>query len=178
MDTYYERETQSISNETAHVYTAMLANLNIGDYEFSTLPVTMAIAEAGASSWSGPMGILGNGVLKHFNVFIDLQQQMMSLEPNRLYHDQFEVNCSGLELVADDAFQRVIIDHVYAGSPAHEAGLEIGDEIVQINGANVSDFQLPQIRSMLNQDGEEIEILIDREGELHNYLFILQPLIE
>jgi hypothetical protein len=178
MDTYYERETQSISNETAHVYTAMLANLNIGDYEISTLPVTMAIAEAGASSWSGPMGILGNGVLKHFNVFIDLQQQMMSLEPNRLYHDQFEVNCSGLELVADDAFQRVIIDHVYAGSPAHEAGLEIGDEIVQINGANVSDFQLPQIRSMLNQDGEEIEILIDREGELHNYLFILQPLIE
>jgi hypothetical protein len=178
MDTYYERETQSISNETAHVYTAMLANLNIGDYEFSTLPVTMAIAEAGASSWSGPMGILGNGVLKHFNVFIDLQQQMMSLEPNRLYHDQFEVNCSGLELVTDDAFQSVIIDHIYAGSPAEEAGLEVGDEIVQINGTNVSDFQLPQIRSMLSQDGEEIGILVDREGELHNYLFILQPLIE
>jgi hypothetical protein len=178
MDTYYERETQSISNETAHVYTTMLANLSIGDYEISTLPVTMAIAEAGALSWSGPMGILGNGVLKHFNVFIDLQQKMMSLEPNRLYHDQFEVNCSGLELVMDDAFQRVIIDHVYAGSPAGEVGLEVGDEIVQINGANVSDFQLPQIRSMLSQDGEEIGILVDREGELHNYLFILQPLIE
>jgi len=44
--------------------------------------------------------------------------------------------------------------------------------------ANVSDFQLPQIRSMLSQDGEEIEILIDREGELHNYLLILQPLIK
>lgn len=178
MDTYYERETQSISTESAHVYTTMLANLSISDYEFSTLPVTMAIAEAGASSWSGPMGILGNGVLKHFNVFIDLQQEMMSLKPNRLYHDQFEVNCSGLELVTDDAFQGVIIDHIYAGSPAEEAGLKVGDEIVQINGANVSDFQLPQIRSMLSQDGEEIEILIDREGELHNYLFLLQPLIE
>ena len=93
-------------------------------------------------------------------------------------HDQFEVNCSGLELVTGDAFQRVIIDHIYAGSPAEEAGLEVGDEIVQINGANVSDFQLPQIRSMLSQDGKEIEILIDREGELHNYIFILQPLIE
>jgi len=178
MDTYYERETQSISTESAHVYTTMLANLSISDYEFSTLPVTMAIAEAGASSWSGPMGILGNDVLKRFNVFIDLQQEMMSLEPNRLYHDQFEVNCSGLELATDDAFQGVIIDHVYAGSPAHEAGLKVGDEIVQINGANVSDFQLPQIRSMLSQDGEEIDILIDRKGELYNYLFILQPLIE
>jgi predicted aspartyl protease len=178
MDTYYERETQSISTESAHAYTTMLANLSIGDYEFSTLPVTMTIAEEGASSWSGPMGILGNGVLKHFNVFIDLQQKRMSLEPNRLYYEQFEVNCSGLELVTDDAFQKVIIDHVYAGSPAHEAELEVGDEIVQINGANVSDFQLPQIRSMLSQDGEEVEILIDREDELQAYLFILQPLIE
>jgi len=178
MDTYYERETQSISTESAHVYTTMLADLSISDYEFSTLPVTMAIAEAGASSWSGPMGILGNGVLKHFNVFIDLQQKMMSLEPNRLYHDQFEVNCSGLELVTDDAFQGVIIDHIYAGSTAEEAGLKVGDEIVQINGANVSDFQLPQIRSMLSQDGEEVEILINREGELLSYTLKLRALIE
>jgi predicted aspartyl protease len=178
MDTYYERETQSISTESAYAYTTMLANLSIGDYEFSTLPVTMTIAEAGASSWSGPMGILGNDVLKRFNVFIDLRQDMMSLEPNRLYQDQFEVNCSGLELVTDDAFQRVIIDHVYAGSPAHEAGLEVGDEIVQISGANVSDLQLPQIRTMLSHDGQEIELLIDRENELHSYLFTLQPLIQ
>jgi len=178
MGTYYEWETRSISTESSHVYTTMLASLTIGDHKLYTLPIRMAIAEAGALSWSGPMGILGNGVLKHFNVFIDLQQKMMFLEPNRLYHDQFEVNCSGLELVTDDAFQGVIIDHIYAGSPAHEAGLKVGDEIVQINGANVSDFQLPQIRSMLSQDGEEIEILIDREGELSNYLFILQPLIE
>jgi hypothetical protein len=178
MGTYYERETQSISTESAHAYTTMLASLSIDGYEFSTLPVTMAIAEEGASSWSGPMGILGNGVLKHFNVFIDLQQEVMALEPNRLYYDPFEVNCSGLELVTDDAFQRVIIDHVYAGSPAHEAGLEVGDEILQINGANVSDLQLPQIRSMLSQDGQEIEILIDRNSELHGYLFTLRPLIE
>jgi hypothetical protein len=178
MDTYYEWETQSISTESAHVYITMLANLSISDYEFSILPVTMAIAAAGASSWSGPMGILGNGVLKHFNVFIDLQQEMMSLEPNRLYHDQFEVNCSGLELVTDDVFQKVIIDHVYAGSPAEETGLEVGDEIVQINGANVSDFKLPQIGSVLSQDGEEVEILIDREGELCSYTLKLRAFIE
>jgi hypothetical protein len=178
MDTYYEREIESLSTDSAHIYTTMLDDLNISEYKFSTVPANIAIAEAGALSWSGPMGILGNGVLKRFNVFIDLQQEMMSLEPNRLYHDQFEVNCSGLELVTDDAFQRVIIDHVYAGSPAEEAGLEVGDEIVQINGANVSDLQLPQIRSMLSQDGQEIEILINRDSELYNYRFTLQPLIE
>ena len=178
MGTYYERGTQSLSTESSHVYTTMLADLNISDYQFSTVPANLAITEAGALSWSGPMGILGNGVLKHFNVFIDLQQQMMSLEPNSLYDDKFEVNCSGLELVMDDAFQKVIIDHIFAGSPAEEAGLKIGDEIVQMNGANASDFRLPQIRSMLSQDGEEVEILIGRKGELYNYLFILKSLID
>jgi predicted aspartyl protease len=178
MDTYYERETTSLSTERSHVYTTMLANLNIGHYEFYALPANIAIAETGALSWSGPMGILGNEVLKRFNMFIDLQQKRMSLEPNRLYHEMFEVNCSGLESVTDDTFQKVIVDHVYAGSPAHEAGLKVGDEIVQINGTSASDFQLPQIRSMLSQDGEEIEILINRKGELHSLIFILQSLIE
>ena len=102
----------------------------------------------------------------------------MFLEPNRLYHEMFEVNCSGVELVMYDAFQKVIIDHVYVGSPAHEAGLKVGDEMVQIDGVSVSYFQLPQIRSMLSQDGKEVEVLINRDGELHSYLFILQPLIE
>jgi len=178
MDTYYERETQSLSVESSLVYTTILANLNISDYKFSAIPATLSIAETGALSWSGPMGILGNEVFKHFNVFIDLKQKRMSLEPNRLYDEMFEVNCSGLELVMDDAFQKVIIDHVYAGSPAEEAGLEVGDEIIGINGTLVSDFQLPRIRNMLSQDGEEVEILIDRKGELRTYRFILQSLID
>ena len=178
MDTYYERETTSLSTESSHVYTTMLASLTISDYKFSALPSSMAVAETGALSWPGPMGILGNEVLKRFNIFIDLQEQNMFLEPNLLYDEIFEVNCSGLELVTDDSFQRVIIDHVYAGSPANEAGLKVGDEIVQIDGASASYFQLPQIRSMLSQDGKEVELLVDRKGELQSHLFRLRALIE
>lgn len=178
MNTYYEQETQSLSTESSRIYITMLANLNISDYEFSALPAIIAIVETGALSWSGPMGILGNGVLKRFNVFIDLQQKMMSLEPNQLYYDQFEVNCSGLELVTDDMFQKVIVDHVHVGSPAEDAGLKVGDEIVQIDGANTSEFQLPQIRSILSQDGKDVELFVDREGELHSYLLRLRALIE
>ncbi len=78
----------------------------------------------------------------------------------------------------DDALEKVIIDHVYVGSPAHEAGLKVGDEIVQIDGTSTSYLQLPQIRSMLSQDGKNVEILVDRKGELQSHLFRLQPLIE
>jgi hypothetical protein len=176
--TCYERETNSLSTESSYVYTTMLASLTIGDYKLYGLPVTMSIAETGALSWSGPMGILGNNVLKRFNIFIDLQQQKICLEPNQLYNEKFEINCSGLEIVFDDSLQNVVVDYVYADSPAEKIGLKVGDEVVQINGINTSLFQLPEIRSMLNRDETDIEILIDRKGELHSYSFRLQALIE
>jgi carboxyl-terminal processing protease len=102
----------------------------------------------------------------------------MSLEPNQLYQEAFEVNSSGLELVTDDTFQKVIVDHVHMGSPAEEAGLKVGDEIIQIDGASASDLQLPQIRSMLSQDGEDVKILVDRNGEMYSYILRLRALIE
>jgi hypothetical protein len=178
MDSYYEREIQSLSTVSSHVYTTMLASLNVGDYKLSDVPVRMAIAEAGALSWPGIMGILGNDILKRFNIFIDLQQERMSLEPNRLYDEMFEVNCSGVELVTDDEFQKVIIEHIYPGSPAEEAGLKVGDEIVRINGMNVLDLQLPQVRSMLFKDGREIELLVGRSGELQTCPLMLRALID
>ena len=174
----YARETQSLSTASSRIYTAMLASLSFGDHEFAEVPANVATAEAGALSWSGIMGILGNGVLKRFNMFIDLQEQRMYLDPNGLYHDVFEVDCSGVELVMDDSFQKVIVDHVYAGSPAHEAGLKAGDEIAQIDAASASSLGMPQIRSVLSQNGRDVEIVVDRKGELHSFLFRLQALIE
>jgi hypothetical protein len=174
----YERVTQSLSTESSRIFIAMLSGLSIGRHEFAGVPASIAFAETGALSWPRVIGILGNGILKRFNMFIDLQQQRIFLEPNWLYHEVFEVNCSGLELVMDDTLHKVIVDHVYVTSPADEAGLKVGDEIVQIDGARASYLQLPRIRSMLSQDGDKIEVLVNREGKLYSYFLRLRPLIE
>lgn len=174
----YEREIiAGLSTDSYPIVTMMLSSLSIGQYEFVSIPASIAFAEAGALSWPGVMGILGNNILKRFNMFIDLQQDRVFLEPNRLYHEAFEVNCSGLELVMDDTFERVIVDYVYPASPAAESGIQVGDEIIQIDGVSASDLPLPQMRSMLNQDGQEVEIMVSREGELYTYLLMLRPLI-
>jgi len=49
-------------------------------------------------------------------------------------------------------------------SPVQEAGLEIGDRIVQINGRNVNihgDFTLEMMRA----DGSPIELVVERGGQ-------------
>ncbi len=174
----YSRDVVAgLSTDSYQVVTTMLSSLSIGPYEFSNMPAKIAFAEAGALSWPGIMGILGNNILKRFNLFIDVQQEEIFLEPNQLYHETFEVNCSGLELIMDETFQKVTVDHVYEASPAEQAGLSVGDEILQIDGWSANELTLQQIRSMLSQDGQEVEILINREGEPSSLSLSLHPLI-
>ncbi|HEY69849.1 MAG TPA: PDZ domain-containing protein [Anaerolineae bacterium] len=174
----YAREViAGLSADSYQVVTTMLSSFTVGPYEFVDMPAKIAFAESGALSWPGIMGILGNNILKRFNLFIDVQQETIFLEPNQLYQEAFEFNCSGLELIMDENFERVIVDHVYETSPAEEAGLRVGDEILQIDGQSASDLQLMQIRSMLRQDGREVEILVSREGDQTNFLLRLRPLI-
>ena len=57
-------------------------------------------------------------------------------------------------------------------SPIREAGLQIGDRIVRINGRNVGingDFHL----EMLRADGSPIDLVVERNGQRHNYT--IQP---
>jgi hypothetical protein len=166
-----------LSTDSYQVVTTMLSSFTVGPYDFVDMPANIAFAESGALSWPGIMGIPGNNILKRFNLFIDIQQEEIFLKPNRLYHEAFEFNCSGLELIMDEAFEKVIVDHVYQASPAQEAGLRVGDEIIQIDGQSASDLQLRQIRSMLNQDGQEVEILVSREVEQTSYLLRLRSRI-
>jgi hypothetical protein len=174
----YEREIiAGLSIDSFQIVTTMLSSLIIGSYEFVSIPANIAFAEAGALSWPEVMGILGNETLMRFNMFIDLQQKRIFLEPNQLYHEAFEVNCSGLELVMDDTFEKVIVDYIYTGSPAEKSGIMVGDEIIQIDMVSATDLQLPQIRSMLSQDGQEVDILVSREDELYSYRLKLRALI-
>lgn len=72
----------------------------------------------------------------------------------------------------------MIIDHIYEDSPAEKEGLRNGDEIIRIDGKIASDLGLPQVRRMLSQAGKEVEIIVDRKGEILSFLLRLRSLIE
>ena len=139
--------------------------------------MAISSAEKGLFSSPGFMGILGNEVLKRFNLFINVKQQRISLEPNRLYSDIFKVNSSGLELISDDSLRKVIVDYVYPDSPADSSGLRAGDQILEIDGKRISPAELPGIRSILSQSGSTVEILAVRERELLKFTLRLQSII-
>lgn len=67
--------------------------------------------------------------------------------------------------------QSSVIGSIEEGSPAYEAGLTIGDRVVELNGYKVSTWDKISIVGALKHDGEEFEYVIEHEnGKRETYL--------
>lgn len=66
---------------------------------------------------------------------------------------------------ADDAGEDVILAPVADNTPAKNAGLEGGDEIVEIDGTPVDSWETVINKAEANTDGERMVFEVNREGE-------------
>jgi len=86
------------------------------------------------------------------------------LEPNSHFAEPYEIDMSGIELVADG--DKLLIDDVDEDSSAAEAGVKGGDILLAINGRPAAEFTLDQIRTMFMQDGKEYLLSLKRDGKV------------
>ncbi len=83
---------------------------------------------------SGPGGaLIGNDFLHHFVVTIDWPQQTLYLEPIDVV-DALYLQVEGYGFQSLVRNQRLVVTGLYHPSPADDAGLQIGDQIMDING--------------------------------------------
>ena len=77
---------------------------------------------------------IGLGILKQFNLTFDYPHQRIILEANQLYGQKDVFNRAGLRLQRKGDHWSVIA--VYLGSPAADAGIEMGEAVSRIDGQN------------------------------------------
>lgn len=124
-------------------------------------------------------GIIGNLVLSRFTLIIDYIREEVYLSPNRHYDDEFEYDRSGLLLVAagptlNDFYIYSVVDN----SPAGEAGLQPGDQIIRINWMPAAFLTLEGInRRLRKREGKRIRIVVKRDGKRIRKVFELRKLI-
>jgi hypothetical protein len=125
-------------------------------------------------------GNIGCELLRRFRVTFNYPEQYIVLKPvKRRFREAFEHNMSGMELVArGDDFKEFVIERVLEGSPAEEAGLEKGDQIISINGEFCRNLTISDLYKVLQKgEGREITLAIRRNGGLFVTSFALKRVI-
>lgn len=115
--------------------------------------------------FGGPGGVplIGNEILRRFEVVFDYTHMRLILEPNRHFRDAFDFDASGLTLRWErDAF---LIHDVAKPSPAAEVGLQAGDAIIAIDGEAATSFRLDQVEKLFTQAGTSIQLTVRRSNK-------------
>jgi len=111
-------------------------------------------------------GLIGGDILKRFTFTVDYPHERFLLEPNASLHDAFEYGMSGMLLAANDTkFDRVVVRHVLAGSPADAAGVKIGDELQSVDGKAVTSMRLDALRELFLRPGQKRALTLVRDGK-------------
>ena len=139
-------------------------SFRIGSFTLAQ-PVT-GLPSAGTFGSEGLAGNIGTAILRRFKVVFDYSRKRVHLEPAKNFSDPFEFDTSGLGLMSEGpSFNVFKVVRVLPGTPAAEAGLRPGDEIVTVGGRPVTGTRLSDLRERLRRPDQTISIRVRRGAE-------------
>lgn len=161
-----EGSMQGLGNETKNL-TAYIEGFSFGGLSFRNVITNYPQADEGAGGSSDVAGLIGNEILRRFNVILDYSRQEMILEPNAHFADAFAENLSGIELELKGTRRNVYtVADITEQSAAEKAGIRAGDVLVAIDSKPASTFSLEQIAQLLQQQGREYLLTFKRGKEI------------
>jgi hypothetical protein len=163
-------------------YIGRAKRFEIGDFKFRKPLVTYPDeASVQISNYENERsGSVGADVLKRFTVVFDYHRGEMILRPNSFFKDDFTYNLSGIDLTTPFPDIPIYqVTKIRRGSPAWIAGLEVGDQIVTINGIETSEYELSNLVQMLqSRAGRTIRVGVKREDQVIQAKFTLEDPIK
>ncbi|RQP08736.1 aspartyl protease family protein [Parapedobacter defluvii] len=140
----------------------LVKDFRLGPYRFRKVPTMIFEDEFNVTSYPYLGGLIGNQILKRFNVIFNYPQREIYLKPNTLYREPFEYSYSGMELYyLNDA---IVIGSIVKGSPADLCGFKEGDIVIAIDNNASQDFA--QYKKALMSAKKRLKLIIRRQDEL------------
>ena len=138
-----------------------IKEVKVGPYRFFQVPTLIFNDENNITSYPYLGGLIGNDLLRRFNVTLNYSKNEIHIIPNTHFRDLFDYSYSGLSLFFIDG--TIVVDEVVKGSPADKAGFHVGDNIISIN----NDFSknLQHYKNIIQMSTDKIKFLISRDGD-------------
>ena len=138
----------------------IMKEVKIGPYRFRKVPVNVLDDEYNATSYPFIGGLIGNDILRRFNMIINYPKREIHLLPNGHYRDEFDYSYTGMNMFYVDG--KIIADEVIKGSPAYEGGLKKGDVIIAVNNNFSND--IGAYKNLMQVVGEKITLIVSRDN--------------
>lgn len=168
----YVKEAEGLGGKI-DMFLTTIKEVKLGPYKFRNVPVNVFDDVNNVTSYPHLGGLIGNDLLRRFNVIINYDAKDFHLKPNSHYSDGFDYSYSGIELYYVNGL--IVIGDVAKDSPAEKVGLLEGDVVVAIN-KNFSQ-NMTQYKTAMQDPGESIKMIVRRGSELTEFRFKVKNIL-
>ncbi|MEO5682843.1 MAG: aspartyl protease family protein [Chitinophagaceae bacterium] len=136
-------------------------NFRLGPYRFKRVPAYVFDDEFNVTSYPYLGGLIGNDLLRRFNVILNYEKRDIYITPNTHYRDLFDYSYTGLNFYVVN--NEVVITDIMKNSPAERAGFLADDIIMAVNNNFTKNIQA--YKAAMQTPGEKVKILVYRNGQ-------------
>ena len=136
-----------------------IKDFKLGPYRFKKVPTYIFEDSYNVTAYPYLGGLIGNDILRRFNVILNYDRRDIYLQPNSHFRDPFDYSYTGLGIYKIDGEVRVM--DIMQGSPAEKAGFQPGDIIMAMNNNFTKNVQT--YKNLMQNVGEKLKVLVLRE---------------
>ena len=173
----YRMHTSGATTTKTYFQMAKLSGLKLGKYAFKGVPISMTNTQGGVLGRFKNGGILGNRILRRFNITLNYQKRLSYWEPNQAYRASIQSDCTGIIVYYTPNLKQLLIRQIVSGSAAAKAGLQEEDLLLTVNGKEVQAKDKPWLLKLMAKPGQVINFKIKRKGEVKQFRLTTQSLI-
>jgi len=162
----YPKEAEGLGGKVDMDLT-VIKEVKVGPYKFRNVPVLIFDDVYNVTSYPYLGGLIGNEILRRFNVILNYDKKDIYIIPNKHYYEAFDYSYPGMELYYIDG--QIVVGDVAENSPADRAGIKEGDIVVAINKNFTQN--LNQYKIALQSPNTVIQIIIKRDDDLKDIRF-------
>ena len=156
----------------ANMQLTTVREVRFGPYRFKNVPTYVFDDQYNVTSYPNLGGLVGNDILRRFNVILNYEHRAIYLMPNSHYRDLFDYSYTGLCIYWEDG--EVVVGDVMKGSPAEKAGLKEADVVVAVGNNFTNNIQT--YKNLLQNPGEKVKIIVKRDGKLEQVVLVVKSI--
>jgi hypothetical protein len=157
---WYDSQAEGLGGR-APMKQGIVRQVKLGPYKFRNVPAYIFEDQYNITSYPYLGGLIGNDLLRRFNLIINYDRRDIHLLPNSHFREPFDYSYTGLGMYYVDGVIKIL--DVMKGSPAEKAGFKVQDIVMAVKNDFSQNIQT--YKNLMQHTGQKVKVLVYRDGE-------------